>query len=426
MRTFLLSLCSLFLFLEVLGQNFELTGQIRPRAEYKHGYKSLIGEDIDPAFAVSQRTRLSLGYQAEKVKAMITFQDVRVWGDVETSNRSDLNGTMLYQAWGEFFLHRTFSVKAGRQPILHDDQRLFSASDWNQQGRSHDALLFKYNPVQNITFHAGFAFNQSSEKGTGTFYTLDTNYKALQYLHMHVDKGKNIGASVLLVNLGMPTNEMLIDSTWQQKTNYFQTLGGIINYNPEKIKSSLAFYYQTGKNQKNKNKSTFFIGADFSYLPIKNWTLGAGFQYLTGNDQVNPDDKDHEFAPLYGSGHKFNGWMDYFYAGKSHMGVGLLDIYIPVIYKKDKLSAEIQYHYFRSAASVKDLAGGAMDSYLGSEGGILLSYALSSEITISGGYSQMFGTKTLEVIKKGGDHKVTQNWIWTMLTFNPVFLKTTK
>ena len=428
MKTILLSVCGLLLAIHTIGQSFELTGQVRPRAEYKHGYKSLIGEDIDPATAISQRTRLGLGYQSDKIKAMVTLQDVRIWGDVATSNRSDLNGTMLYQAWGEFLLHKTLSVKAGRQPILHDDQRLFGGNDWSQQARSHDALLLKYNPAQNITFHAGFAFNQSSDKDTGTFYTLEKNHKALQYLHMHADKGKSFGASILLVNLGMPYNEMLVDSTWKQETNFFQTLGGIINYNPDKIKSSLAFYYQTGKNQKNKNKSAYFIGADFSYSPDKNWTLGTGFQYLTGNDQVSPDNKDHEFSTLFSNGHKFNGWMDYFNAGSSHKGVGLLDVYLPLIYKKEKFSAEMQFHYFRSAASVKDPAKDAtkaMDSYLGSEGGILLSYALSSEITISGGYSQMFGTETLEAIK-GGDRKVTQNWIWTMFTFNPVFIKVTK
>jgi len=427
MNKLTLFLLAMVLVAGLQAQTFELNGQLRPRAEFRNGYRSLSGSTTDPAFAVSQRSRLNLVYGSSTVKAMLSLQNVRVWGDAVTSNRSDLNGTMIHQAWGEFFLAKTFSVKAGRQTIVYDDQRLFGGSDWNQQSRSHDALLLKWNPAKSVNVHLGLVYNQSADKDTGTFYTLDKNYKALQYLYAHGGNDKDgFSWSLYFANVGMPFSKK-VDTIYEQKIAYSQTFGPMLFYNKGKIRSNLSFYYQAGKNQKDKSKSAFYTGGELTYACCKDWTAGVAFQYLSGNDQVNPSDKDQEFSTLFGTGHKFNGWMDYFYAGSSHKGVGLLDLYLPVTYKKGKLSSEFQLHHFRAAADVKVDAsvGQTMDATLGTEVGIMFSYALAPEVNISGGYSQMFATETMEALK-GGDKDEIQNWAWLMITFNPVFFKSEK
>jgi hypothetical protein len=247
----------------------------------------------------------------------------------------------------------------------------------------------------------------------------------VQYLWAHHEI-KNIGLSFLFGNFGMPYNTSSVGSPTVQEIKYIQTFGPYLSYKKGNIKANLAAYFQTGKNSKNTAKAAWYSGADLVYT-IKNFSLGAGFQYLTGNDQLNPDTEDHEFTVGLGTGHKFNGWMDYFYAGSSHKGVGLLDLYLPVIYKKDKLTSEFQLHYYQSAADVKDIEhpSTAMDAALGTEVGLMLTYAFSPEMSISGGYSQMFGTETLQAIK-GGNYKNTQNWAWAMLSFNPTFFKSEK
>ena len=45
---------------------FTVDAQLRPRFEFRHGYKTLFPDDIDPASFVSQRTRLNFGYKSEK------------------------------------------------------------------------------------------------------------------------------------------------------------------------------------------------------------------------------------------------------------------------------------------------------------------------------------------------------------------------
>ena len=421
---FLLTITALFFSLSPLAQTIDINAQIRPRAEYRHGYKSLISDNVDPAFAISQRSRLNMNYSSKIFKTVLSIQDVRIWGDAASANKSDVNGTMLHQAWGEFFVTENFSLKAGRQVITYDDQRLFGALDWVQQGRSHDAFLVKYSPVKKVAMHVGIAYNQSADKDTGNFYSVN-NYKALQYFWSRYE-GEKLGISFLFANNGMPQNTTEEGKT-VQKIRYSQTFGPYVTYKSGKLKMNAAGYLQTGKNAKNVTKSAYFASGEVAYLATKQFSVGGGVQFLSGNSQVEADAEDHEFSTLYSTGHKFNGWMDYFYAGSSHQAVGLIDIYVPLVYKLKKITAEMQLHYFSAAADVKDVAvpTQAMSAGLGTEADLMLTYAISPEISISGGYSQMFGTETLQALK-GGNYQNTQNWAWIMFSFNPSFFKSEK
>lgn len=406
------------------AQTVEITGQIRPRAEFKNGYKSLISENMDPAFAISQRSRITANFTSKKIITSLSIQDVRIWGDVSTANKSDLNGIMVHQAWGEYSVCSHFSIKAGRQIINYDDQRLFGGNDWIQQARSHDALLLKFAPIAKLNMHIGVVYNQSADKDTGTFYTLN-NYKALQYFWGHYEAEK-LGLSFLFSNNGLIFNTAEGEKTIQQ-VRYSQTFGPYIAYKSGALKINAATYLQIGKNNKDKKKSAFYGSIELNYAVSKLFNAGAGFQYLSGNSQLETSNTDNEFSTLYGTGHKFNGYMDYFYAGNGHKGVGLLDIYLPFTYKKNKLTTELRLHYFTAAADVKDPknTSKAMNSGLGTETDLMLIYTVSPEMSISCGYSQIFGTETLKVLK-GGDNKNIQNWTWVMLSFNPTFFKSEK
>ncbi|HBC04625.1 MAG TPA: hypothetical protein DC015_10640, partial [Aequorivita sp.] len=87
----------MFLFLLILSftkgfSQFTIDAELRPRFEYRHGYKTLFPDNADPATFVSQRTRLNFGYKTEKLHFYLSPQDVRVWGDVPQLNVADENG----------------------------------------------------------------------------------------------------------------------------------------------------------------------------------------------------------------------------------------------------------------------------------------------------------------------------------------------
>ncbi|MCK5677075.1 MAG: hypothetical protein KAH72_01175, partial [Flavobacteriaceae bacterium] len=118
------------------------------------------------------------------------------------------------------------------------------------------------------------------------------------------------------------------------------------------------------------------------------------------------------------------GWMDYFYVGSHMSSVGLIDINMPLIYKKDKFSAILAPHFFSSNGNVYDpLNRKDADAYLGTEIDLALGYKLYKNVMFNAGYSMMFATDTMELLK-GGSEAESNNWAWVMITFKPNFFNT--
>ena len=45
-----------------ISAQLDVNAVLRPRTEYRHGYKTLVGGSDDPAFFTSQRTRLNVAW----------------------------------------------------------------------------------------------------------------------------------------------------------------------------------------------------------------------------------------------------------------------------------------------------------------------------------------------------------------------------
>ncbi|MFB3306811.1 hypothetical protein, partial [Pseudomonas sp. AMR01] len=151
------------------------------------------------------------------------------------------------------------------------------------------------------------------------------------------------------------------------------------------------------------------------------WIVGAGGEYLSGTDRESLTGENFSFTPLFGTNHGFNGLMDYFYVGNHQNDVGLLDLYGKLSWKSSKTEFTIVPHFFSSAAEV----GENYNNYLGTEIDLVGVYKIRKDFSIGVGYSQMFGTVSLEVLK-GGDKDSTQNWAWVMLNFSPKLFSFTR
>lgn len=410
----------LFVFLlsaETYAQ-FKISAQLRPRAEYRHGYSTLPSPDDNPAFFVSQRTRLNLDYAVKKFIINVSFQDVRTWGDVPQLNPSD-NRSSLHQAWGQYFFTESFSLKAGRQEIVYDDSRIFGNVDWAQQGRSHDAAILRFSNDA-IRVDAGFAWNQQGQPNYGTEYKLAGNYKTIQYLWLHKDINK-FGFSILFLNNGMEYYNTS-DSAYQ--TLFSQTTGSRLSFKTKPVALNGAFYFQFGTDNLDRSLSALYFAADVKVEITKTFSALLGFEYLSGTSQRDRLDTtfndNNSFTPFYGTNHKFNGHMDYFYVGNHVNSVGLRDLYLSLIYKKNKISGVISVHNFCAAATVIDQnnPNDDMAKHLGVEADIGIGYQLDEGLILKAGYSQMFATSTMEALKDGDKDEVA-NWAWVMLSFNP-------
>lgn len=388
-----------------------ISGELRPRAEYRNGYKTLTAEGADAALFVSQRTRLNTQFISEDYNFFISFQDVRVWGDVAQLNTSDKNGIAIHEAWGKVKFSRNFAVKLGRQEIIYDDHRIFGNVGWAQQARSHDAAIFEFGN-KNYKLDLGIAYNQDAENLFGNTYTTTGNYKAMQYAWFHKDWNK-FNASFLFLNNGL-------QNVVEEEIRYSQTFGSHLKYRAsDALNFNANIYLQTGKDIQDNDLSAYLIGLDLGYKASAKLSLGLGFEIQSGNENALIGNKNKAFNPFYGTNHKFNGFMDYFYVGNHANNVGLVDIYAKVGTKlgnKSSLTATV--HNFLAQAEIAT----DVDKQLGTEIDVVYSHKFNGDVTIEAGYSQMFASEGLEVVKNNFDGNVN-NWAWLMITIKPTLFK---
>jgi len=410
-----------------LQAQFTLSGEYRPRAEYRHGFKTLPAVDQDAAFFIDQRTRINMDYVSEKFDVKFVLQDVRVWGSQPQLVTADGITTTIHEAWGNLKFTDWLSLKMGRQEIIYDDHRIFGSVGWAQQARSHDAAIFKVNS-NGFKVDFGLAYNQNAAGLVGTDYILPGSYKSFQYLWAHKDF-EAFNASVLFLNLGKQgfVNDPVTGLPTIGKTFNQKTLGGRFGYKLNALKANATIYTQFGDMTDNTTTiSGLLYSMDASYTLAEKHTVFAGYEHISGNDQINPAaNKNEAFTPYFGTNHKFNGLMDYFYVG-NHIGdVGLNDIQFGYKGKiTDKFNVGLASHLFLSDGNISDpITGNAMSKSLGTEIDVTGGYKLSNEVGFAFGYSQMLGTDTM-VELKGGDKSETANWAWLMVTIKPTFFTT--
>lgn len=404
MRKLLFTLFTASVF-SVYGQ-FELSGQFRPRAEFRQGFKELFGEEASPAFFIDQRTRLNSHFKNEKIQFGLVVQDYRTWGNTSQLNLSD-NGLSIHEAWGKLILKYNCELKLGRQEIVFDNARIFGNVDWAQQGRKHDALLFTYQKKHNLNI--GLAYNSANASLTNTGYSISNNYKTLATVRQRLNF-KNTSISLLFVNTGRNGSEPF--RIYNEQTSGFY-LSQKIN---SKFKLEAELYYQSGRNKSGEKKSAYMTSLNVKHQINDNFFYKIGSDLLSGH---NYGEASNGFDPLFGTHHKFYGHMDYFYVGNSHGNNGLQDHYITLGGKLKKSSAQLTTHYFLSNNPLNN-----EEKNLGVETDLSVKCILNEYASLSGGYSIMIADENMRAIKQGFD--LINHWGWLMLDIKASFFKTKK
>jgi hypothetical protein len=429
-----------------------VSGQLRTRTEWRDGQGTPSVQDTAAAFFTSQRTRFNVGFAAHRVKFYSSIQDVRVWGqDASTVNRatSDPNdGLMVHEAWTEVALVDTgrainnLSFKLGRQELVYDDVRLLGNLDWLQQGRRHDALLFTLEH-QGWIAHLGAGFNQNGERKSNTIYNgvpvgypagtngIGAMYKSMQFLYFG-RKQKLTSWSLLLFKDdfskfhfagtdSLKKNPIYEREVWSRVTTGAYITTSRIN----KLTFTGSAYYQGGRYRDGTPLNEYLLSAYSMYRITPKFAAGPGVDITSGNNGGDPSKRSQRFDPLYGTPHKFWGYMDYFYVADGFGPSGLVDIYFRGSHKPAQdLSLFLDIHRFSLPEAVLDESGNAMNKILGTEVDFTFAWKILESVTLDGGMCYMFGTPTLmstkvKNIKNADPHSA---WAYLMLSIRPEFV----
>ncbi len=402
-----------------LHAQVNISAEVRPRTEFRNGFKTLTDASKDPAVFTEQRSRLYVDYADSAFKFRVAFQDIRIWGETSQIFKEEFGKTFISEAWGQYYFTKNFSVKVGRQIISYDNQRFLGGLEWAQQGRRHDAALLAFEPERS-KLHVGFAYNQDDDvpeqafiqSPGASYYSVGGNYKSFQYTWFN--QGFNSGSlSLLAFNAGYQN----ADST----VSFKQTFGAIASKQISGVKLAGDFYYQTGKLAGNK-VNAFLAGINGTFsTPVTPITVGV--EHISGKDDNDTSTDITAFSPDFGTNHAHNGFMDYFFVGPANGSVGVTDLYLKTSFKLAGGALKINAHEFMTGSSQLDREGLELSKIMGTEVDLVYERQLKGGVTWNIGYSQMFASDTMEELRNG-DKGAMQFWAWTMITFKPTIFST--
>ncbi|MEO6851765.1 MAG: alginate export family protein [Mucilaginibacter sp.] len=404
------------------------------------------------------------------------------WAEIILSNKKD---TSFKKSPFDYF-----AVKIGRQELVYDDERLLGGLDWLQQARRHDAIVLKaIQKGWQMDLGAAFNQNTDAINYNGTYYTpanipatvkdskgniantpagfiplinaagisakngspvfanppgtnaLNQDYKALQYLYVakKIDKTK-ISGLFLTDQFG----KYILDSAKnvagtdvgyvygkhfnQPGVNLRYTTGLLINSafgSGNQWSASGSYYYQGGHDRDGLSLNAYMYSVSLAYKPAA-ISYMAGWDYTSGNNAFSTSKTNHRFDPLYGTPHKFSGYMDYFYAVSGAPTGGLSNPYLKVKYTSPdkRFTTELANHYFYLANDQKDINGQAVSKYLGTEFDLTTGYKLNKFTNVDLGLSYMAATQSMEYAKNitPGTARLSPVWAYLQINIKPEFL----
>ncbi|MCZ2141053.1 MAG: alginate export family protein [Bacteroidia bacterium] len=423
--------------------SLKINGQFRPRLEIRDGvFKPKLNNSTEPAALISDRIRLSFEYSYNNILTFyVAPQSVGIWGQANMVQGAENSGSKIaiFEAWSKIKLADNWNIKAGRQVISLDDERIFGELDWAQGGRTHDALSINF--IRNkFELRSFFAFNQNYKmlygnnlsNTTGSLYSTSDAlpYKWMQTLWFNIPITDNSKLTLLGTNLGF---QNALTTTKDTATHFSQTFGGNYFYKNDRIDWNITGYYQTGKNNAGVNTQAFLAAAAIGYTFDKKTTIGLGTDYVSGNDVGKTLTENKAFNPYFHTGHKFYGAMDYYFVGNPHKGAGLSDNYIKFAHKLPNTTLQIVFHQFFTPNNITDV-GYNYSKNLGQECDVTVTYKINKFASIVGGYSFYLSNNTTAFLKGNIATNTTtqsiidskdiayQQWFWLSINVSPTML----
>lgn len=445
---------------------FSISGEFRPRGEYRDGYTKLRDSTQTAYGDILGRERIIFDYKNEKFTTHFTLQHAFVFGENNYYNSDTIkNNTInVFEAWFKFNFCTNFSIRVGRMSISYDDQRLIGYNNWRPQGSAHDLIGFQWG-IEKAAYHGDFSFAINNASPAGAFlsdYYLK-NYKYMAYLWNQKTFFKEklkISVIGIVDAFQLPTRYEKVTSTqilWVVNGNdtvghtnlsttsqvpitspsqiYARfTVGGNAWFNRKNLSIWAGGYYQGGHIQDGREVSANFCGGTVAYQIVKPFKLMVGYEHLSGTDnspanKAEAAKKVTSFNMLYGTNHQFYGYMDFFGSmittSPNHPGLNQINARGTINFSKiTSLEATFRHFSFDN----EYLADGKtkVNKTLGSELDLMFLYKPIPNVELNAAYCYFFPTSTMEVYNGLKSSVRGSQYVYLMITYKPNFFTSEK
>ena len=456
---------------------FSISAEFKTRGEYRDGYIILRDSSKTPVVDLLGRGRLLFDYKNEKITTRFSLYDAIVFGQNNYSSDTISKNTVnIYEVFFKYNFTKSFAVKIGRTELAYNDERLLGTSSWSMWGATHDIILVQWE-VPGIKYRGDFGFainNVAPATPYLSSYPL-RNYKYMAFLY---EQKKFLDDKLSISFLGLIDAFQKTSKTTTTKTTKNDTLtvkdpaGNIIGYTVntttaistkvtdypthlyarftvgldgmarlKKWNIFLSGFYQGGHYTDGRKINANFYTLWVSFQALKSLKLMAGYEHLSGNDFSDTTEFKKTvkgFSTLYGTGHRFYGYMDLFTVLiRNNLSTGLNDLYGRVTYTffKEKMSLEGTYRWFsipHNYLFVANPKAGTLpyqkvDKSLGSEIDLMYIYKPIPNLELNAAYCFFLPTNTMELMSnlKAGTSKWAQ-YAYIMVTYKPNFFNSEK
>lgn len=424
-------LCNVLIVSQSLfGQTVSIDAEYRPRFEARQGFKKPLVDTLNANALVLQRTRLSADYKSPSLNAHITLQDARIWGQTDTKSSSPQ--VSIFEAWFDVPIVSGLDMRAGRQVLSYDDQRLFGAGNWGNTGNAHDALLLKYRDSF-FQAHLGLAYNNTNDTLSTYKYGVSGIYQSMAYVWASRQLTSGLKLSVIGIGEGLPRS-MVTSGTLKAKTA--RDSGSTMTFGRFTYGANLYFgniasvadglltgYLQSGRDAKMGTLTSYMVAAKANVRISNDVRLQLGFDYYSGTSVGDTagfgTTISHTFNRLYGTTHTFNGSMEYFTTLPSG---GLIDYFAGATYNfTDALAINLTGHLFSLAQEMYVGKYLLNEKGLGSEADITVNYQYTKDVTLVCGYSAFSTTSSTTRYFSIAHSTYAPQWAYVMLSVRPTF-----
>ncbi|HEY8990940.1 MAG TPA: alginate export family protein [Luteolibacter sp.] len=311
---------------------WDIGAEFRARYESKDGAGVTPNTDFIPTLdherdANYLREKIHLGYKDAWFSAFVEGRDASGHEDVKADDVFD-----LHQAYFTLGNAKEFplTTKIGRQEMVYGDERLIGKGDWNNTGRSFDAIKLRLENgfgwidaftgrvvvVDDGNFNVSNDYDQFSGLYAGTKKLIPWQETQAYFLARNYGvKGPN---AVSPGNPGSPSTQRDI-----------YTLGTFWKSDPDVLQGwdylfETAYQFGSVYNKKQNQRldqDSYAIFANAGYTWKKTWgkpRLGLAYDHGSGDSNAK-DDKVETFENLFGTQHRPYGLMDLAGARNMHI-----------------------------------------------------------------------------------------------------------